>query len=483
MAVLRTWQPQAADEMLEHEWIEEDVLQANAARLEELNRQLAEASRLNVELLAQARAADAGALAYQERLTALQTISSTLAATRTPSEVGEQVIRIGALFLDAPFIRIRLLSADRAWLEHAIAATNDTEDPRFPKRRPYDEHVPSAEAARTGCPIWLESAEEMLARFPDFARKMLERGFLANVTLPLLIDGQAIGTMGLMFTAPRRFGSDEREFLLAVASLTAQAVDRAWLYTREQARAQTAEELARMRGDFVASVSHELRTPLTAIVGYAELLDARWQTLTEESRREHVRRIVWSANRQMRLVQDLLLVSKLDLAAPTLECSPVDLTTQVQAAVAELQGSYPGQRVATGGPPEIWVHADAARVSQILVNLLDNAAKYSPEGSPIEVGWEVVAPEVRVRVRDYGPGIPADGRDRLFSRFGRIAGSRIRSGRVGTGLGLFLARQLACAMSGELDLESTGPQGTIFCLRLPLVVEEYGRGGGGQPPK
>jgi signal transduction histidine kinase len=74
-------------------------------------------------------------------------------------------------------------------------------------------------------------------------------------------------------------------------------------------------------------------------------------------------------------------------------------------------------------------------------------------------------------VRDYGPGIPAEGRQRLFSRFGRIAGSRIRAGRVGTGLGLFLARQLARAMAGELELEDTGPQGTIFCLRLPLVLE------------
>ncbi len=481
LRIVRNHQAQEAEEALEHERFEKEVYRAAATRLEDLNQRLAEASRLNGELLEQTRASYADTLARQERLSALQTISSTLAATRTPSEVGEQIMRISALYLDAPFIRIRLLSADRAWLEHVIASTNDTEDPRFPKRRPYDDQVPSAEAVRTGRPVWLESPEEMLARFPDFARKMRERGFLANVTLPLLTDGEAIGSMGLMFTAPRRFRGDEREFLLAVASLAAQAVDRAWLYAREQKRAQTAEDLARMRGDFVASVSHELRTPLTAIVGYAELLEARWSMLADQARLEHVRRIVWSANRQLRLVQDLLLVSKLDLGAPTLECRPVDLEMQVQLAIAELQGSYPGQRVETVGPPEIRVHADAARVSQILVNLLDNAAKYSPEGSPIEVDWNVVAPEARIRVRDYGPGIPAEGRQRLFSRFGRISGSRIRAGRVGTGMGLFLARQLARAMAGELELEDTGPQGTIFCLRLPLVIEGFSTESVGRP--
>ena len=100
---------------------------------------------------------------------------------------------------------------------------------------------------------------------------------------------------------------------------------------------------------------------------------------------------------------------------------------------------------------------------------MDNAAKYSAEGSPIVVSWEPDGGCAILRVRDYGPGIPKQGREGLFTRFGRIAGSRTRAGRVGTGLGLYLGRQLAEAISGSLDLETTGPEGSTFRLCLPLA--------------
>ena len=110
--------------------------------------------------------------------------------------------------------------------------------------------------------------------------------------------------------------------------------------------------------------------------------------------------------------------------------------------------------------------ADPGRAIRVLVNLLDNAAKHSPAGCPIVAGCSVEHGMGVVRVRDYGPGIPEVGRDRLFTRFGRVAGSRTRAGHVGTGLGLYLSRRSAEAMGGDLDLESTGPEGSTFRLRL-----------------
>jgi signal transduction histidine kinase len=106
---------------------------------------------------------------------------------------------------------------------------------------------------------------------------------------------------------------------------------------------------------------------------------------------------------------------------------------------------------------------------QVLTNLLDNAAKYSPEGSPISISWRAEGNMVVTRVRDQGPGVPVEGREHLFTRFGRIPGIVPRSGRVSTGLGLYLSRRLAKAMGGDLDLELTGPQGSIFRLRLPAA--------------
>ena len=239
----------------------------------------------------------------------------------------------------------------------------------------------------------------------------------------------------------------------------------------ERARAAS-DELAKLRSDFVAAVSHELRTPLTAVVGYAELLQAFWSTMDDAQRLSRIERIVEAANRQKRLVEDLLTLTQLEAHSPSPIIAPVDLRLVVERAAREVQGAYPGQRIDEEGPPELRVLADQAKVLQILTNLIDNAAKYSPEGSPIQVSWGIEEGESVVRVSDNGPGIPEAGREQLFTRFGRIPGSRIRAGHVGTGLGLYLGRQLARAMGGDLDLNQTGPTGTSFSLRLPLADKE-----------
>lgn len=230
---------------------------------------------------------------------------------------------------------------------------------------------------------------------------------------------------------------------------------------------RAAEGLARLRSDFVASVSHELRTPLTAIIGYSELLQARWNLISEEQKHENLNRIVVSANRQKRLVEDLLLLSRMELGDLRPKAERVPVAQAVSRAADEVRSTYQGQRIDLAGHAEVMACGDLERVVQILVNLIDNAAKYSPEGSPIAVAWAREDEAVIVRVHDRGPGIPQNGREHLFARFGRVPGGRIRAGRVGTGLGLYLGRQLAEAMSGALELESTGLDGSIFCLRLP----------------
>jgi signal transduction histidine kinase len=141
----------------------------------------------------------------------------------------------------------------------------------------------------------------------------------------------------------------------------------------------------------------------------------------------------------------------------------------IQRAVEEVQGSYAGQRMDLVGPADLRVLADPDRILQVLVNLLDNAAKYARAGSPTTVYWSVEGGLAIVRVRDQGPGVPEQGREHLFTRFGRVPGSRMRAGRVGTGLGLYLSRRLAETMGGTLDLEATGPEGSTFRLRIPVA--------------
>ena len=234
----------------------------------------------------------------------------------------------------------------------------------------------------------------------------------------------------------------------------------------EQARA--AQDLAALRSDFVAAVSHELRTPLAVVLGYAELLKTRWTGLDDDRRNIWIERIAVAANRQKRLIEDLLRVSRLESEDQSPESETLRVAELVDRAAELLLESYPDQQINRSGPTDLSAHADPSHAEQILTNLLDNSAKYSTEGSPIDVTWEQDGGMVAIHVRDYGPGIPEEGRSVLFSRFGRVPGSRMRAGRVGTGLGLYLGRESAIAMGGTLDLEATGPEGSVFCLRLPL---------------
>ena len=253
------------------------------------------------------------------------------------------------------------------------------------------------------------------------------------------------------------------EVIGVVVDVTERARDQA---LAEQGR-RAAEDLARLRSDFVASVSHELRTPLTAVIGYAELLAVRWEHWSDEERRARLELIRMAAQRQQRVVEDLLLISQVDAGGLRLAREPLDLAALLARASAEVGGAYRDQRIALEGAPGITVLADPGRTLQVLVNLLDNAAKYSPEGSPILVSWGRDGTMGVVRVCDHGAGIPEGERERLFTRFGRLQGSRTRAGRVGTGLGLYLSRTFARAMGGELELETSGPEGSTFRLQLP----------------
>lgn len=230
-----------------------------------------------------------------------------------------------------------------------------------------------------------------------------------------------------------------------------------------------AEELARLQADFVASVSHELRSPLAAVLGYAEVLQAWWAKLTDLKRLEYIDRIVTAARRQKQLIEDVLLVSQMESGTIKPSHQSVVLSTLVERAVEETHRSYHNQPITLDGSEELMVLADARRVTQIMAKLLDNAAKYSPEGRPIQVSWQREGERVVVRVRDTGPGIATECRPVLFTRFGRVPGSPIRAGHVGTGLGLFLARRLAEQMRGRLDLEDSGPGGSTFRLDLPAL--------------
>jgi signal transduction histidine kinase len=227
----------------------------------------------------------------------------------------------------------------------------------------------------------------------------------------------------------------------------------------------------RMRTDFVSNVSHELRTPLTAIKGLVETL--RDGAVDDgEVRDRFLATIEDETDRLIRLVNDLLVLSKADSQALKLKREALDVRDLVERSVHKLAPQLEGKgilvEVSAPDGPHSTVLADADRIEQVLVNLLDNAIKYSPEGGRIIVAIDEESPAetVSVTVRDEGVGIPAGDLPRVFERFYRVDRARARDGG-GSGLGLSIAKAIIEAHGGDITLKSEEGQGTTVRFTLP----------------
>jgi two-component system phosphate regulon sensor histidine kinase PhoR len=221
------------------------------------------------------------------------------------------------------------------------------------------------------------------------------------------------------------------------------------------------------RRDFVANASHELRTPVAAIRGAAETLLAGALDQPEAAR-GFVEIVHRQAERLSRLTQDLLDLSRLESRQWRFEVAPVDVGA-LGRLVAELQGPSArkkGLELRVAIPPGLTVMADSRALEQVVVNLVDNAIKYTPSGL-VELAAEARGADAVLTVTDTGPGIEPHHLARVFERFYRVDPGRAREAG-GTGLGLAIAKHLVQGMHGEIDVES-GAAGTCFRVRLPAA--------------
>jgi signal transduction histidine kinase len=220
------------------------------------------------------------------------------------------------------------------------------------------------------------------------------------------------------------------------------------------------------RTDLVTNVSHELRTPLTAVKGLVETLrDGAVDDLGV--RDKFLASIEGETDRLIRLVNDLLTLSRADAQALALHRERFDLTDLAQSCADELATHASAQNVSISVEgPSTYVYADADRIRQVLVNLLDNAIRYSPPGETVTVSVTPLPGVVTISVQDHGPGIPPEEQERVFERFYRADKSRARKGEGGAGLGLAIAQTLVEAHGGHIWLESSPGHGTTVCFSL-----------------
>jgi two-component system, OmpR family, sensor kinase len=231
----------------------------------------------------------------------------------------------------------------------------------------------------------------------------------------------------------------------------------------ETAFAARAASEGRLRR-FVGDASHELRTPLTSIRGYAELF-RRGAADRPEDLAKAMRRIEEEANRMGMLVDDMLLLARLDQGRP-LERQPVDLTRITRDAVDDARAVAPNRPIDYSPNGTILVPGDEARLRQVLANLLQNANRHTPPGTPVHVQVLDGDDEAVIEVADEGPGMPSDDANRVFERFWRSDPSRTRASG-GAGLGLAIVAAIADAHGGRAEVQSTAGQGATFRVHLP----------------
>ncbi len=236
----------------------------------------------------------------------------------------------------------------------------------------------------------------------------------------------------------------------------------------EEAFQERAESEDRLRR-FVSDASHELRTPLTAIRGYAELSRTGVYT-DDESRTRAAARIEEEAARMGVLVDDMLLLARLDQQRP-LERAPLDVLDVVGAAAEGLRAAAPDREVVVSGVGSARIVGDAMRLRQVVDNLATNARVHTTPGTSITFDVEASDGWARISVRDEGPGMDPVEVERAFERFYRGDPSRTRARGAGTGLGLSIAQAVVGAHGGDVALVSSPEGGTTVTLRLPLAQE------------
>lgn len=242
------------------------------------------------------------------------------------------------------------------------------------------------------------------------------------------------------------------------------------------------EQMERTQREFVANVSHELRTPLTSIMGYVEMLvdDANAAPDTTSASKEFLEAIHKNAVRMGRLTEDLLVMARVESGDHEIRPTPTSAATVIREAVVAVTGLLRDDtRLEIVGPVDTHVSADVDAMVQVLTNLIENALAYGrgPDGTHIILAAEKIPAQqdmVLFSVRDFGPGIPSEHRDRIFERFYRADKARSRESG-GTGLGLSIAKHLVEAHGGSIWVESDLGRGSRFCFTLPVVASAVTR--------
>ncbi len=307
-----------------------------------------------------------------------------------------------------------------------------------------------------------------------WVRGLDQRRFVASMlSVPLTWRDQVVGVLNVQTEVHRVFTPDDVAQLSAIADLLAGIVEKGRLQREAEAQVAQLTALDHARSELIALVTHELRTPLAVVRAYTDLL-AEEPALEGRASRDPVRRATraaWHAGtleqveRLDRLV-DAILESVRVVPDQPADLRSLDLHTLVVELLADVSPLLHRHQMLLGSTRPLSVVADATRLRQVLEHLLENAVKYAPPETRIELDWALVEGIARIGITDEGPGIPPEWRERIFEPYARHETNTAR----GSGIGLYAARRLAESMGGRLWCEPAASGGARFVLALPATA-------------
>jgi GAF domain-containing protein len=395
-----------------------------------------------------------------------QAVSSTLDLETVLTRIVSHAVQLsgtdgGAIYeYDEPSEEFLLRATDH--MEEELINALRTNPPRL-----GDGVVGRAALSRE--PIQIADIADNPAYAPRMRALLARFGFRASLAVPLLREDRIIGGLVVRRKSAGEFRPEVIELLKTFATQSALAIQNARLFREIEDKGRQIEAANRHKSEFLANMSHELRTPLNAIIGFSEVLLDPGMQVTDEERVQFLTDVLASGKHLLGLINEVLDLAKVEAGKMELQIEPALLQDVIEAVSNTMRSLAVKKSIDLraecdeGLAP---IPMDGARIKQVLLNLVGNAVKFTPEAGKIRVRAAAENSEVQIEVSDTGPGIPPEDQERIFLEFqqvGRDAGKP-----QGTGLGLALAKKFVEMHGGKIWVESEMGKGSRFTFTLPI---------------
>ncbi|MGD2042429.1 MAG: ATP-binding protein [Acidimicrobiia bacterium] len=390
----------------------------------------------------------------------LYAVSATLARAESLAEIVPHLVGTICKYLDAQVGVVLLNDAEMQRLE-VMSPIWVNGYPLETDPISVEINAPSvvAQTYRAARPIYVRRIGEDT----DSHVLLKDLGLKQALVAPLKVESMRVGVIVVGDPYEGDFTEDQLDQLGSLAAPAGLVLSQIGRYEAQAEMTQRLEEVAQMKSDFVSTVSHELRSPLTSIIGSLDTVNRPELAPPEPASQQLLLSARRQAGRLQRLIEDLLVVSRIDRGAIPVHPEPVE----VKEIFDEVSRTVSIEPSMTVEPANLAVYADRDHFLRILINLVENAAKYAPDSAVELYAWQK-GNRAMLAVVDHGPGIPEGARESIFERFTQLDQSDTRS-KGGTGLGLSIVKSLTEVMNGSVRIEATEGGGATFVVDLPAA--------------